>query len=217
MLCWTDPPYQADPQEPLETALFDPDLEETPDTDARLINDLDLRVIAPDSGELEPWAPDFTNPLEATPTGDNTRDNVEQIIIPTPVAGTYLVQVTHKGTLRSWEKVGETSDYRLVSNQYQAFSLALSGNFDPKPNRLSLKLELIDVQAGGDLINFSFDPVIGLRYQLESSNDLTQWTPDGDPFHATLSPQPLTRFYTGENQTKRFYRIRMITPLEFTN
>jgi hypothetical protein len=32
-------------------------------------------------------------------------------------------------------------------------------------------------------------------------------------FVATLSPQPLTRFYDQENKAKRFYRIRLATPL----
>lgn len=43
MLCWTDPPYQVASEERLDVALFEPDLGHTPDTNARLVNDLDLR------------------------------------------------------------------------------------------------------------------------------------------------------------------------------
>ena len=218
MLCWTDPPYQASTEEGLDVALFNPDLTHTPNINARLVYDLDLRVITPSLVELQPWAPDFSAPLLATPTGDNTRDNVEQIIIPAPVAGTYFVKVTHKGTLKSWEKVVETpepeiSKYKLNSNQHQAFSLAISGNLDPEPRQLNLELDSINFQAGGDLINLSFHAFIGLRYQLEGSDDLDQWLPEGDPFHVSVSPQPLTRFYPNEHKSKRFYRVRLITPL----
>lgn len=216
LLCWTDPPYQVAAQESLETALFDPDLQHTPNTDARLVNDLDLRVITPAQVELFPWAPDFSSTtaiLGPTPTGDNTRDNVEQIVVPAPTPGTYLIQVKHKGTLKSWRKVEGSSDYQLIPNQYQAFSLAISGNLDPGVEDLKLCVDLVDAQAGGDLVNLSFLPVIGNPYQLESSDDLIQWSPEGNPFVATLSPQPLTRFYDQENKAKRFYRIRLATPL----
>lgn len=217
MLCWTDPPFQAATVEPLDTALFDPDVEQTPDTNARLVNDLDLRVIAPDHTVLMPWAPNFSSTqsiLGPTPTGDNTRDNVEQIIISAPTSGTYLVRVTHKGTLKSWEKISGTSNYEMIPNQYQAFSLAVSGNLDPEPSGLALEVDFVDLQAGGDLVNLSFEAIIGLRYQLECSNDLTTWAAEGDPFHATQTNQPLTRFYPQQHETKRFYRLREITPFE---
>jgi hypothetical protein len=222
MLCWTDPPYQAAIQEPLDMALFDPDTTHTPNTAARLVNDLDLRVITPNLEELEPWAPDFSQPLEATPTGDNTRDNVEQIVIQTPVPGTYLIRVTHKGTLKSWEKVEETpepaiANYELLPNQHQAFSLALSGNLDPEPSRLTLDLDSVEFQAGGDLVNLSLHSFVGLRCQLESSDDLNQWLSEGDPFHVSVCPQPLTRFYPSQHKSKRFYRVRVIAPLENSN
>jgi len=38
-------------------------------------------------------------PANAATTGDNNLDNVEQVSIPNPTTGTYLVQVTHKGNL----------------------------------------------------------------------------------------------------------------------
>lgn len=174
-------------------------------------------MITPNQTELMPWAPDFSSAqsiLGPTPTGDNTKDNVEQIIIPAPTSGTYLVRVTHKGTLSSWEKVSGTSNYELIPNQYQAFSLALSGNRDLGPSGLELQVDLVDLQAGGDLVNLSFHAIVGLRYQLESSDDLASWAPEDDPFHATQTDQPLTRFYSQQHETKCFYRLREITPLE---
>jgi len=53
---------------------------------------------------------------------DNTVDNVEQVSIPTPARGTYLVRVTHKENLVN------------SSNQvnFQRLSLLVSGN-EPQP------------------------------------------------------------------------------------
>ncbi|MDB4544520.1 hypothetical protein N9Z83_01105 [Akkermansiaceae bacterium] len=58
------------------------------------------------------------------------------------------------------------------------------------------------------------DSFVGLRYQLESSDDLATWNLEGDPFDVETVPQPLTRFYSGEHEEKRFYRVREISPLE---
>jgi hypothetical protein len=83
-ICWTDPPAQAGP------AALDP-------TNLFLINDLDLRVISPNGTTNFPWVLNPASPAAAATTGDNVRDNVEQVIVHSPAAGTYLVKVTHKG------------------------------------------------------------------------------------------------------------------------
>ncbi|MDB4544518.1 S8 family serine peptidase [Akkermansiaceae bacterium] len=162
MLCWTDPPFQATAVEKLGVGFFDPDLTHSPDFNPRLVNDLDLRVINPANVELFPWAPDFSAPLASTPTGDNSRDNVEQIIIPAPVPGIYTIQITHKDTLKSWEKVGgspapDPAQYQPITGKYQAFSLVTSGNLDPEPTKISLQVSSVDFQAGGDLVTLSLD------------------------------------------------------------
>lgn len=90
-LCWTDPAAQVRPP-----ALND----RTP----RLINDLDLRVIAlsgSDSGTVyRPFTLDPENPGADAQTGDNFRDNVEMIDAGILPSGDYLVQVTHKDELQ---------------------------------------------------------------------------------------------------------------------
>ena len=72
------------------------------DTDATraLVNDLDLRLITSDTTHY-PWKLDPANPtVAATRSGDNKRDNVEQVTVDTPTAGqVFTVRVTHKGTL----------------------------------------------------------------------------------------------------------------------
>ncbi len=85
-ICWTDPPGTA------KTALDD----RTP----VLVNDLDLRITGPGgSPTYLPYILDVENPANAATTGDNLVDNVEQILISTPAAGTYAITVTHKATL----------------------------------------------------------------------------------------------------------------------
>ena len=93
-ICWTDPAGPAQ-----TNAAVDP---VTP----RLVNDLDLRIISPSGGTNFPWLlnPDLTNQTSAArsalaTTGDDTRNNVEQIVVTNAVASNYLVRVTHKGSL----------------------------------------------------------------------------------------------------------------------
>ena len=96
-IAWTDPPGT-----PPAASLDPPDL--------MLVNDLDLRIEHLDSGAiLEPYVLDPSQPANAASRGDNFRDNVEQVDIPAPAAGEYLVTVSHKGTLVQGQ------DYALVS------------------------------------------------------------------------------------------------------
>ncbi|MEO0092365.1 MAG: S8 family serine peptidase [candidate division WOR-3 bacterium] len=85
-ICWTDtagtpPPPSLNP------------------TTRMLVNDLDLRVISPTKTTYYPWILDPNNPSAAATTGDNIRDNVEQVHIASPSAGVYTIRINHKGTL----------------------------------------------------------------------------------------------------------------------
>jgi hypothetical protein len=96
-IAWTDPPGT-----PPAASLDPPDL--------MLVNDLDLRIEHLDSGTVfEPYVLDPTQPASAASRGDNFRDNVEQVDIPTPAAGEYVVTVSHKGS------VAQGQDYSVVS------------------------------------------------------------------------------------------------------
>jgi hypothetical protein len=99
-LCWTDPAGTE------KTGL---------DNLARvLVNDLDLRLVSPD-GTIT-WMPyilDRSYPDQPAGTGDNIRDNVEQILMPSPPQfGLYTLRVSFKGSL---------------SGSVQHFSLAITG------------------------------------------------------------------------------------------
>lgn len=91
-LCWTDPPAAA--------------LEELDDPTPRLINDLDLRLIDPNGSiTYYPFVLNPVSPNDPATTGDNTLDNVEQVIIAYPnIPGNYTAEVTYKGTLTNGQQ-----------------------------------------------------------------------------------------------------------------
>lgn len=69
----------------------------------KLVNDLDIRITKGSGASLRtylPWTLDVNNPSAASVPGDNVLDNVERIDIDSTVPGqTYVITVTHKGTL----------------------------------------------------------------------------------------------------------------------
>jgi len=89
-ICWTDPPGSA-------TDGLD-------DSSLKLVNDLDLRVVDPGGVTNYPYVLDPANAMNAATTGDNFRDNVEQVYIASPGAGTYTANVTHKSSLTDGEQ-----------------------------------------------------------------------------------------------------------------
>jgi|GEM_PF-2895157 len=101
-ICWTDPPG--------------PELVPALDNPAPvLINDLDLRLTGPNGMMYYPWILDPAHPDAAAGTGDNIRDNVEQVHVAAPMAGKYRLHITSKGALTGGS---------------QPVSLIVSGNVD---------------------------------------------------------------------------------------
>ena len=79
------------------------------DSTPRLVNDLDLKIIAPDAfTEILPWALDVSNPELAATKSDNSVDNVEKIEIDNAV-GEYTIEVSHKGNLENFAQ-----DYTII-------------------------------------------------------------------------------------------------------
>lgn len=111
-LCWTDPAAAA--------------LGASDSRSSRLVNNLNLRIVAPDGSEFLPFVMPFvgtwTQAAMDLPaiTGTNNTDNVEQVGIAAPPAtGTYQAVVTFSGTL---------------ANNSQDYSLLVSGSSaDPVP------------------------------------------------------------------------------------
>ena len=97
------------------------------DRTPKLVNDLDLRIIrSADSQEFQPWVLDPDNPSAAATTGDNFRDNVEQVVIATPTPGLYTVRISHKGNqLRpSGRQVVSVITTAIAPDGFEALSLS---------------------------------------------------------------------------------------------
>lgn len=100
-ICWTDPEAT-----PIATPLA------LNNTTLRLVNDLDLRATQ-NTTTFSPWVLNPAIPSAAATTGDNFRDNVEQVYIANAIPGkSYTFTISHKGTLLRGP---------------QAFSLVLTG------------------------------------------------------------------------------------------
>jgi len=114
-LVWTDPPGAA--------------LEGLDNRTLCLVNDLDLRVFDPEGTMYAPFVLAPSRPDDPATVGDNTRDNVEQVWIETPlVAGRYRIEVTHKAEL-----VDERQEYSLLLSGQQ---LSQAKPIDPNDDLL---------------------------------------------------------------------------------
>jgi hypothetical protein len=101
-IAWTDPAGN-----PTLASLDPPTL--------MLNNDLDLRIIRKrDNTTYQPYILNPASPSTAATTGDNIRDNVEQVYLAAPERGVYTIRITHKGAT-------------LIGGS-QAFSAVVSGN-----------------------------------------------------------------------------------------
>lgn len=89
------------------------------DTTKALVNDLDIRITK-NAVTYYPWKLNSIASAEATQSGDNAIDNVEQVKIDSPTNSTYTVTVTHKGILQTGKQnyslviTGLTSSFSIV-------------------------------------------------------------------------------------------------------
>lgn len=81
-----------------------------------LVNDIDLRIIdTTDNTVYYPWKLNANSPMTPATKGDNTVDNVEQVVINTPVSGrTYKIQITNKGTLVNDNSIASPQEYSIM-------------------------------------------------------------------------------------------------------
>ncbi len=146
-ICWTDRPGTPAPVSLNPSNLM-------------LVNDLDLRVTDPNSTVYQPWVLDPSNPSSAATTGDNIRDNVEQVYIETPIAGTYTIRINHKGTL---------------TGSSQNFSIVISGQVVPVPDAVTLVEPTNAAQNifPGEVLFKWERSARSMLYQLQISDDST--------------------------------------------
>lgn len=78
MIYWHDLPASPTPDDP---------------SISKLINDIDIKVISPTGSHHLPWTLDPNNPTSPATTGIDRINNVEQITLNFPSAGTYQIEV----------------------------------------------------------------------------------------------------------------------------
>ncbi len=99
-IVWTDPPGKV-PAIGLDPA------------DGNLVNDLDIRLVREIDGQVfSPFVLNPANPVQHATRGDNKIDNVEQILVETPLKGAYTLRISHKFSLE---------------NDAQAYGVSVSG------------------------------------------------------------------------------------------
>lgn len=171
-LAWTDPPGTS------PTPSLNP-------TTAMLVNDLDLRLEHVDSATVyQPYVLDPNNPDNPASTGDNFRDNMEQVYVASPAAGNYSVTVTHKGT----QSAAQT--YSLVSSS----KLYLNMNSFPNAYSLISPLEDDSVKMPVTLnwqTSVDPDPNDTVRYDLYLSRSLV-FDPDSTDVYDSLPDTTFT-------------------------
>lgn len=180
---WTDP---VGPQHP---NTLDP-------TNCVLVNDLDLRVVSPDGATTNmPWILDPASPSNAATTGDNFRDNIEQVLIENPTNGWYTVEVTHKESL---------------SNGVQDVSMVITGNTATNAPRF----EILDI-AGANTNQhreIQWSAVVGGLYRVLATPDLTStgsWSSCGE-VSANRQAMKWCDELLGTTNATRFYRIERL-------
>jgi hypothetical protein len=83
---------------------------------SRLVNDLDVRIIdTTDNTIYYLWKLNANAPMAPATKGDNTVDNVEQVVIDAPLLGrSYRIEVSNKGTLKNNAGANAPQNYSII-------------------------------------------------------------------------------------------------------
>lgn len=174
----------------------------TDPTTPMLVHNIDLRVETEDGSQtFLPWVlnPDLTNKTEAAraaaaTTGVDDRNNVEQVVITAPTAGTYRVVVVHSGGLSG----GPTPTNQWVS-------VLTSGDTPLPPKVTHIERSLTTNEF---LVEFECGP--GEYLHLETTTNLLtdgSWVSEG-----TLITEAWTNAILPEYDVDvRFWRLRRET------
>ena len=180
-ICWNDPAGS------VGAAALDP-------PNIKLVNDLDLRIIKGNNlAVYSPWILNPASPSSAATTGDNFRDNVEQVSVNSPEQANYTLQITHKGTLSSPQYV----------------SVIVSGNVTLQhgpiivvsPDSASYALLPGTVKTDSLLMTNNGDTT--LSYQVTIPPSDTQWLSAISPVADTLAPSG-TKYFVYEIDASLF-------------
>lgn len=115
-LCWTDP----------EAVATVPGSSTVNSRSPRLVNDLDM-TMAEGFNHYQPWVLDPATPAQPARTGNNFRDNVEQVFIANPLKGrVYTLTVSHKNNLKN-----SRQPFALLASGLEKPDCALAASLSP--------------------------------------------------------------------------------------
>ncbi len=192
----TDVFYFAVPTDtlPAQVSLAWDDYEATFNANPTLINNLDLELVAPSGTIWRPWILDPATPANNATRGVNNRDNQEQVTVPNPEIGTWLVRV--KGTTVPQGP----QDYSLACEGCKALNLGVCLSTVGG----ALLLAESTLEAAGPMLNSEGDEVVPPQppaAPLSAGEQWQRWLDAGSPPSAasvdqdqeTMSgvPQPL--------------------------
>ncbi|GAA4324710.1 hypothetical protein GCM10023149_26520 [Mucilaginibacter gynuensis] len=138
------------------------------DRTPKLINDLDISV-TDGAGIFNPWMLDPANPDALATTGNNIRDNIEQVYIANPVAGKdYTITITNKGTLKGGSQKYSVilTGGNLTGIDAAVVTESLSAYPIPANNTLNV---LLNVKTAGQLTLNVYD-MMGQNMHTEKAN-----------------------------------------------
>ena len=119
------------------------------DRTSKLVNDLDLRITNVQTNEVHyPWKLDVNAPRNPAIKGDNTVDNVEQVLIDQPAAGIYKIEVSNKGTLVNNDG---------ANTEKQVYSMIVTGYTEiPTPEVIPAEASPTLLADGNNKVNVKF-------------------------------------------------------------
>lgn len=195
------------------------------DTTLKLVNDLDM-VVAGSNGIIikQPFVLNPQQPQATALTGNNFRDNVEQIVLtPADTFGYLRLQITHKNTLAGLQqKIGICAGNLIVEPLQSARNIAVTpagiNSLHLQFNKGSGERRLILVSAGSNISK----PQNGLLYAandsfgrgaLLGSNTFCVYNDTGQSvLIKNLAPSTIYYFaiveYNGYNAAKPVYQNR---------
>ncbi|GIV76600.1 MAG: hypothetical protein KatS3mg050_0994 [Litorilinea sp.] len=179
----------------------------TAETSPKLVNNLDLVLVAPDNTLHRPWVLDplpITNSpgngaldpidaddLEDAVRGVNNRDNVEQVVVENPMAGTWTIRVTASslpnGNPQKYSLVGDFRQLNIVSPQ--TGDVAEAG--DPaNPNIFLVVLEATQPYAADPASSLADASAGDFQVEIDGhSATIISGMPVGDQFWLNVRPQ----------------------------
>lgn len=192
-------------------------------TDSRtpnLVRNLDLKIISPNATENLPYVMPFvgtwTPASMSLPAirGKNNVDNVEQVFLESPIAGTYTVSVTLDGTLRS----GVSQAYSLIITGGEGGTVNPSPSvFVTSPANGTSFAKGSSVTVSADASDLAYGGGAGLVSKVEFFAGGIEFAEDTTaPYSVSWTPSASGGYVITAKATDSEGAVRTSTPITFT-